>query len=411
MKKRKDILFLCQYFYPEYISSATLPYDTAVALKEAGFSVEVLCGYPNEYNKKEDISIKEVTKGIKINRVRYLQLGRFRKLGRLINYFSFTLRVLLKFAYLRKFKSIIVYSNPPILPYIASIASKFYKSKLIFVSYDVYPEIAEKTGSILKSSIIYSVMHNINRVIFKNVHKIVALSDEMKRYLLTNREGIKDDSVEIIPNWYEDKGSSIDTSLVNDNIFKDINEENDFIVSYFGNMGTCQDMDTIIEAVKYLNNKSNIKFIFAGHGNKVGLIRETVLENKLGNVLIYDFLHGDDYKYALHISDCFLVSLYEGLTGLAVPSKTYSYMMNGKPIIAIMDEECDIAYDLIQNNAGFVIKNGDSKQLVSSILELQNDKQHRLIMGKNCKEVFKKNYTKILCTKKYVDLFKEVLGE
>ena len=29
MKKKKDILFLCQYFYPEYVSSATLPFDTA----------------------------------------------------------------------------------------------------------------------------------------------------------------------------------------------------------------------------------------------------------------------------------------------------------------------------------------------------------------------------------------------
>ena len=37
MGKKKDILFLCQFFYPEYISSAQLPFETAVALKEAGF--------------------------------------------------------------------------------------------------------------------------------------------------------------------------------------------------------------------------------------------------------------------------------------------------------------------------------------------------------------------------------------
>ena len=39
---KKDILFLCQFFYPEYISSAVLPFDTAKALHQAGFSVEVL---------------------------------------------------------------------------------------------------------------------------------------------------------------------------------------------------------------------------------------------------------------------------------------------------------------------------------------------------------------------------------
>ena len=37
MKKKKDILFACQFFYPEYISSAQLPFDTAKALKAAGY--------------------------------------------------------------------------------------------------------------------------------------------------------------------------------------------------------------------------------------------------------------------------------------------------------------------------------------------------------------------------------------
>ena len=53
MKKNKDILFLLQFFYPEYISSATLPFDTATKLAEEGFSVDVLCGYPHEYTDEE----------------------------------------------------------------------------------------------------------------------------------------------------------------------------------------------------------------------------------------------------------------------------------------------------------------------------------------------------------------------
>ena len=44
MREKKDILFLCQFFYPEYISSAQLPYETAVALKEAGVTVGGLGG-------------------------------------------------------------------------------------------------------------------------------------------------------------------------------------------------------------------------------------------------------------------------------------------------------------------------------------------------------------------------------
>ena len=49
MKPKKDVLFLCQFFHPEYISSAQLPFDTAKALQKSGLTVDVLCGYPREY--------------------------------------------------------------------------------------------------------------------------------------------------------------------------------------------------------------------------------------------------------------------------------------------------------------------------------------------------------------------------
>ncbi len=87
MKKKRDVLFLCQYFYPEYVSSATLPYDTAKALVSAGFSVSTLCGYPNEYNKEGEVPIEEVYEGIKIKRLKYLQFKRSNFVGRLINLF------------------------------------------------------------------------------------------------------------------------------------------------------------------------------------------------------------------------------------------------------------------------------------------------------------------------------------
>ena len=45
---KRDILFLCQFFYPEHNSSATLPFDTAKYLAANGFTVDALCGYPKE---------------------------------------------------------------------------------------------------------------------------------------------------------------------------------------------------------------------------------------------------------------------------------------------------------------------------------------------------------------------------
>src|SRR5699024_3315234 len=102
-KQKKDILFLCQYFYPEYVSSATLPYDTALALSKSGYSVDVLCGYPREYILSNDVPYEEVHKNINIKRLKYAQREKTDFFGRIINYFSFMFAVLLKLAKFRHY--------------------------------------------------------------------------------------------------------------------------------------------------------------------------------------------------------------------------------------------------------------------------------------------------------------------
>src|SRR5690606_1263646 len=129
-----------------------------------------------------------------------------------------------------------------------------------------------------------------------------------------------------------------------------------------------------------LRDETQIQFIFAGHGNKMETLKETVRKEHLENVVVFDFLHGQDFQDALNISDCFIVSLAEGLTGLAVPSKTYSYMMAGKPVISIIGEESDIAKDLKENNAGYSIQVGHSIKMAEAIKELSSNSEKRRLM-------------------------------
>lgn len=411
MKEKKDILFLCQYFYPEYISSATLPYDTAKALVDAGFSVSALCGYPREYSKDCNVPTKETHHGVEITRLKYLQLKRSNFIGRLVNYFSFTIAVFFRFFSLRNYKSIVVYSNPPVLPLIAAWASKFFNTKMIFVSYDVYPEMAHITNSISENGFISKFMQFINKEIYGNVNKVVALSNEMKEYLLKNRKDLQDSQVEIIPNWYEDKLVEDISKSYSNRKFENLNPKENLIISYFGNMGICQDLDTILEAMRVLSTDDQVKFVFAGHGNKMERLRRAIKDECLSNSVVYDFLHGQDFQDALNISDSFIVSLAEGVTGLAVPSKTYSYMMAGKPVIAIMGIESDISKDLLQNNAGFTMEVGQVDKLINSILKLKIDKQLKSEMGLNIRRLFEQKYTKEKATSKYAGMMKAVLKE
>ena len=102
MKKR--ILFLCQYFYPENVSSALLPFDTAKALAKAGNSVSVMCGYPNEYYDIGDYHLKqnEVVDSVNIHRIKYKSYKKSSRIGRVCNFFSFTAKCLRNVKYFKQ---------------------------------------------------------------------------------------------------------------------------------------------------------------------------------------------------------------------------------------------------------------------------------------------------------------------
>ena len=403
MKKKRDILFLCQFFYPEYISSAQLPYETVLALKNAGFSVDVLCGYPREYSEGGDIPRKETVNGIGIHRLKYIQTGRAGFLGRIVNYFSFTLMVLLHIFQMAKYRSVVVYSNPPILPWIASWAKTLFGTKLVFVAYDLYPEVATVTGTLGKGNPICRLMNHINRCVYRRADAVVALSTEMRDYIAENRP-VPRDRIAVIPNWFTDQGmlpKNTETNRFRDAV------KGRFVVSYFGNMGTMQDMDTLLGAIRLLKDNDNIFFLFAGHGNKMEKLRKIVEEEGISNIAIHAFLHGQDFKDALAISDCAFVTLEKGATGLCVPSKTYSYMMQGLPLLAVMDE-CDIVRD-IKSGAGCWVRNGESEKLARHILQLQEDPRKLADMVSTCRRLYLENYTTEVCTNKYVTLFREIL--
>lgn len=406
---KKDVLILCQYFYPEYVSSATLPTDLAEDLIKKGLSVDVICGVPKEYYDGEKVRKEETYKGIGIYRVNYTERNNKTKIGRIINFFSFFFSILLKIPKMFGYKTIIVYSNPPILPLIPYIISLLTKTKYVFVAYDIYPDNALLLGAISKGSIIEKIMKLINNRVYGTASKIVVLGNEMKNYLVENKIALKPDNLVVIPNWYNDvKLTNIE--MKNQEFIK-ITEDNPFVVLYSGNMGPMQDMTTILNAALKLKENKNVLFIFCGHGSKSEAIKEFIHVNELSNCKLYGFLKGSDYKEVLSISNLALVSLEKGVEGIGVPSKTYGYFAAGKPVIAIMSDETDIASNLKNYNAGTNIQQGDVNSLVKFILEYQNDEQNNNIRAKNSEKIFNELYRREFCTEKYYEIISELINE
>ena len=397
MRRKKDILFLCQFFYPEHNSSATLPFDTAKYLVAHGFTVDALCGYPKEYSDQAHVPLKEEQDGVEIQRIRYIQLGRASKLGRLINYFSFTASAFFHLFKLRKYKSVIVYSNPPILPFIALLGNMLFGTKIVFVAYDVYPEVAYASNSLRPDSIIAKGMRWLNHLMYQRASRVVAL--------LAHRPELTADRVVTIANWaHEKKVEATDEAYARFGY-----RPGQFIVSYFGNMGICQEMETLVSAVERMADNDEVRFLFIGHGNKKQAIAERFEKQRLKNVQMHDFLTGEAFEQAVAISSCCVVSLEKGLKGMCAPSKYYSYLQGEKAVLAVVEEGSYLEEEIEREGIGQAVRIGDAEGLTKGILNMQRCSERTREMQIRAGRLYEQAYRLDKGLKKYRDIFQSLL--
>ncbi len=405
--QQKDILFLCQYFYPEHNSSATLPFDTARYLASHGFLVGGMVGYPKEYSDEKSLPLEEVIDGVNIKRIKYIQIKRTKPLGRLVNYFSFTFSAWLKRSYLKKYKAVIVYSNPPVLPIIPILVKRKYGTKIVFVTYDVYPEVAYASHSLTPGSIISRVMSRINTNLFGMADCVIALTDEMKEFLLTNRPQLTRDRIVTIANWAHE-GFCIPVKSMYDRFgYRD----DQFIVSYFGNLGICQDVETMIDAAGLLKKYDSIRFLIAGHGNKWDRVKNRIKAEGLENVQLLDFLTGEDFEQAVAISTCFIVSLEKGLKGTCAPSKYYSYLQGGKPVVVVAEKGSYLIEEVEKEGIGHSVELGDAIVLRDAVISMMNNPEECAEMGKRAKKLYENKYAYDKAMNTYASVMAEICGD
>jgi glycosyltransferase involved in cell wall biosynthesis len=404
-KKSNKILVLSQFFHPEYVTSSVLVTQMAEDLAASGLDVEALCGMPKEYfNGQVKAPRKEEYKDLVIRRVGYLQLPRKSMVGRLLNYFSLVASVALRWPLLLRYEYIIVYSLPPLLPLIPALMNVFFGKKFVFVCYDLYPDLAIKMKAISNGSAIDRVMRFTNRLVYKRASAIVAIGGEMKRHMLASGLAADAGRIHVMPNWYDgdpDEYTPADQTKKGEA----------FSIVYSGNMGICQDMDTILKCAQILLDRQDIRFVFTGHGNKAAVLKQEAARLGLKNVEFRGYLMGKDYTDMLTSADCFIVSLEKGMEGLAVPSKTYSYLAAGRPVLAIMAADTDIPAILAQYRCGYTLEGGDAAGMAERILAMASDRAALARMGSNARKLYEEQFRREIRTGEYVKLMKELLGK
>lgn len=393
MSRKEKILFLCQYFYPETLSSAVLPYELASKFSADGYDVSAMVGYPNEYiDTKYVCPSQETVKNIKIKRLKYSGLNRHKALGRIANILSFSFAVFMHPKRMRLADTYICTTNPPLLPFTAALYAKLFHKKLFIIMYDLYPDSVVSVGYLKKTSFIVKAFECVNQFAFRNATGVIALSSEMKDYLVRNKK-IPSGKVAIIPNWYQDchRDDKYDVSLP-------------LHIVYGGNMGEGQEFDTLLSAINALKEDERFKFTFIGQGSQKQKIKTFIKENRISNCECKDFIPKDEYDKLLNHAHLAVMTLKESECGLGSPSKFYGYLAAKKPVVAVLPESMDVAKDLKDYRAGICVSNGDSEQLVHMLLGLADNPGELKEMSNHAYQLFLEKYTLDKCYQKYEKL-------
>lgn len=406
--KGKYIAILTQYFYPDLPGTAKIAKDLALGLAKYGCIVNVYTGTP-AYSVAKDTSNQLLTDEIRVRRSYSPNLSRSGNFRRLLNTFLVAVSISFRLFW-EKNNIIIVDSTSPFLLAIAPLVRLVKKTPYIVIVHDVYPDIAIKLGVIPKHSILASIWRTIYKIVYRLSSKIVVLGPNMSEIVSKDFDEKTKDKIIVIPNW-ADESIIKPSSRYKEQLKKQFGFENLFIVIYSGNMGLTHDIETILKSANKLIKNRELLFLLIGGGGQYDASVKFISDKGLGNVKILPYQPEDVFPKYLACSDVSLVTLAQGMQGLSVPSKIYSSLAAGLPIIGILDGVSEVANIISEGECGYVCEPGDVDTLVDSIQSLYCDEPKVEKMSANARREFEKKYSREIGVNKHVDLVKSVLNE
>lgn len=392
MKSKLSVLLLTQFFYPDMTGTGKILGELFTSIDSDKFHIDVVSSR-QEYGC-EDVMLPDRDD---YGKIKVYRTGRFfaskeNAVGRIWNYlyvcictaFTCILRNL------TANKDVIVcVSNPPIMPLI-SIILRRKNQKIIYILHDLYPDIAIAMNVVSARHIFSRFMLWANNIIFKQVDKIVVLGEDMKAHLM-NHYYVQEDKIQVIPNW------------ASEDYYEPVTLHDKLMILYTGNMGRFHDLDTAVDAVLGL---PLIDLCFVGEGNAKKRLMDKA--HKCNNISFESFLNSKAYREKLSKADVLLVSLEKNLSGLAVPSKFYSYLSAGRPIICISDDTSEIARVITEGGCGYVINHGDINGFKEVAEKLLNNYELRKDMGICAHKIYENFYTRKIIVSRYEKLLKEI---
>jgi colanic acid biosynthesis glycosyl transferase WcaI len=404
------ILLLTLYFKPDLAANSVIMTKLAESLVDMGHELTIVTAFPHYDTNRiwekylGKVAKKDVQNNITIYRVYlYVPSQKSKIAGRFLNYVSFNVLSTLVILHSGQHDVILSPSPPLTIGLSAYILWLFRRIPYVYNVQDIYPDIAIRLG-ILKNPLIINFFNALERFVYKHAAAVAVLSEGFRNNLLA--KGVPIEKIHIIPNFVDHE---FIRPLPRHNKFSQFHEiDGKYVVLFAGNIGYSQGLEFVLEAAKKLQNLPDLLFLIVGNG----VVRATLVDQaktmELKNVQFLPFQPVEDVPAMYNSADLCLVPLRRGIAMNSVPSKVYTIMAAGRPLIASVDQESDIWRFIEETGCGLCVQPEDSDALAQAILTLYKDRETAQEMGRLGRKRIEADFTPQIIAQKYSVLLEKV---
>jgi colanic acid biosynthesis glycosyl transferase WcaI len=379
------VMMFGAYYEPDLGPSAPLSTMLCENLVHLGHQVTVITMVPHypsgrvsdEFRGKGKWLWKSLEKGVEVIRVGLPSVDRSKLSLRLFQFICYQIGATL--AGLGKQYDVVLASSSSLtswLPFASMVVLR--RKPAIYSVYDVYPSVGVTLG-IFRHKAVIALVAGMERFCLNHAKIVRIISDSFRPEL--RALGVPDDKMDLVYDW-------VDTDLVRplprDNAFaREHNLTGQFVVLYAGNLGMSQGLEHVLTAAEILAGQREITFVFVGDGANRERLNTEAERRLLKNVMFIPFQTRQRLPEVLASADISLVSLQRGIGLGSLPSKTYSILASGRPVVACIDEESETWKLVRRAEAGLCIPPENPTALVDAILALKKDPVLRDRLGCN----------------------------
>lgn len=272
------------------------------------------------------------------------------------------------------------------------------RAPLVFNVQDVYPDVAVDVGALTNRRLI-ELSRRLELFSYRRAAAVTVLSDDLAANVATKLGDAT--RVHVIPNF-------VDTDAIRPadraNGYRREHGLGDAtVVMYAGNVGYSQPLGLLIEAARRLAHRDDIRFVVNGGGSQLDDLRRQAAG--LDNVVFVPLQPRERLAETLAAGDVHVVALRRGIAHASVPSKTYSIMAAGRPVIASVDHGTEVARLVERADAGIWAEPEDPDAFTKAVEALADDPERRARMGRSARRHVETGRSPAAVAAAYEDLF------